>query len=377
MILPVFNRYHRIYPYHRNLQEIINKIKRKPYVNLSEFDKDLNICNLRNGLLNIMTGEFISHTPNYLSLVQLPVFYGPKAKCPNILRFLGQILLPKDVFTVLQLFGYCLHRKAKYEKAVMCCGKGDNGKGTLLKLFERFLGDQNVSHASIQELNNDRFAIADLHGKLANVCADLKAEKLTNTGTFKMLVSGDTIRAQKKHGQPFDFRNIAKLIFSANEIPESNDQTYAYFKRWIILLFDKVFQGEDKDTNLIEKLTTEEELSGLLNLAIIALKQLIKDNGFIHVDDVHSIQKEYNQNATTIEDFLNNKCRIDLTDRDNYTICRDMHHSYVLHCKDSHKPPVSANVFGSHLIAKGIKKERRIVNRTREYCYIGIYLQPA
>jgi phage/plasmid-associated DNA primase len=62
----------------------------------------------------------------------------------------------------------------------------------------------------------------------------LKAEKLTNMGIFKMLLSGDAIRAQKKHGQPFDFRNIAKLIFSANEIPESNDQTYAYFKHWII-----------------------------------------------------------------------------------------------------------------------------------------------
>jgi putative DNA primase/helicase len=278
------------------------------------------------------------------------------------------------VFTVLQLFGYCLYRIAKYEKAVMCCGPGDNGKGTLLRLLQRFLGDQNVSHASIQELNSDKFAIADLYGRLANFCADLKAEKLTNTGTFKMLVSGDTIRAQKKYGQPFDFRNIAKLIFSANEIPESDDQTYAYFKRWIILLFDRVFQGEDKDTNLIEKLTTEEELSGLLNLAIIALKQLIKVNGFTHVDDVHSIQKEYNQNATTIEDFLNRQCQIDLTGRNNYTICRDLYHSYILHCKYSTKPPVSDNVFGGHLIAKGIRKERRMVNRVREYCYVGIMM---
>jgi phage/plasmid-associated DNA primase len=124
------------------------------------------------------------------------------------------------------------------------------------------------------------------------VCADLKAEKLTNTGTFKMLVSGDTIRAQKKHGQPFDFRNIAKLIFSAMN-PRIKWPNYAYFKRWIIILFGRIFQGEDKDTNLIEELTTEEELSGLLNPAIIALKQLIKDNGFIHVDNVHVIQKEY------------------------------------------------------------------------------------
>jgi putative DNA primase/helicase len=199
------------------------------------------------------------------------------------------------------------------------------------------------------------------------MCADLKAEKLTNTRIFKMLVSGDTIRAQKKHGQPFDFRNIAKLIFSANEIPESNDQTYAYFKRWIIILFDRIFQGEDKPANLIEKLTTEEELSGLLNIAIIALKQLIKDSGFIHVDDVHAIQKEYDQNATATEDFLNSKCRIGLTDRDCYTICRYIYLSYVLHCKDTNKLPASDNVFGSRLIAKGIKKKRRMVNRTREY----------
>ena len=38
-----------------------------------------------------------------------------------------------------------------------------------------------------------------------------------------MLVSGDFIRAQKKYGQPFEFSNYAKLIFSANEIPQSED----------------------------------------------------------------------------------------------------------------------------------------------------------
>jgi putative DNA primase/helicase len=352
--------------------EIANKIRRRTYVSRTEFDKDLEVFNLKNGLYNFKADRFTPHTADYLSIVQLPINYDPNAKCRNVLRFLGQVLRPKDVFTVLQLFGYCLYRTAKYEKAGMFCGIGDNGKGTLIKLFERFLGDQNVSHASIQELNNDRFAIADLHGKLANVCADLKAEKLTNTGTFKMLVSGDTIRAQKKHGQPFDFRNTSKQIFSANEIPESSDQTYAYFKRWLVFLFDKIFQGEDKDINLIDKLSTDEELSGLLNLAIIGLRYLIKENSFLRVDDVNTVQREYNKNANVMEDFLDNQCRTDLTDRNNYTICRDLYHSYILHCKHSNKPPVSDNVFGSHLIAKGIRKERRMLNRIREYCYVGI-----
>jgi hypothetical protein len=144
------------------VDEIINKIKRRTYKSRVDFDRDSNLLNLRNGLLSITTGQLVGHSPEYLSLVQLPINYYPKAKCPNILRFLGQVLRPRDVFTVLQVFGYCLYRTAKYEKAIICWGKGDNGKGTLLRLFDRFLGDQNVSHASIQELNNDRFAIAEI-----------------------------------------------------------------------------------------------------------------------------------------------------------------------------------------------------------------------
>ena len=217
-------------------------------------------------MLNVHTLEFTEHSPDYLSLVQLPIKYDPNAKCPNVLKFLGQVLKPKDVFTSLQLCDYCLYKSAKYEKAVMCVGKGDNGKSTFLKPIERLLGVKNVSHVSLQELNGDKFAIANLCGKLANIFADLKSEKLPNTGVFKMLVSGDVIRAQRKHAQPFDYGNYAKLIYSANQIPEADDISYAYFKRWIILIFDRIFTNDNKDTNLINKLTTDEELSGLLTL---------------------------------------------------------------------------------------------------------------
>jgi P4 family phage/plasmid primase-like protien len=359
------------------VQEIINHVKRKTGADRSSFDCDPVVLNLQNGLLDIHTGEFREHSSNHLSLVQLPIKYDPNAKCPNILRFLGQVLKPNYIFTALELFGYCLYKTAKYEKAVMCVGKGDNGKSTFLKVFEHFLGLENVSHASLQELNSDKFAIADLHGKSANIYSDLKAEKLTNTGVFKMLVSGDSIRAQKKHGQPFDYRNYAKLIYSANQIPQSDDITYAYFKRWIILIFDRIFIKDDKDSNLIDYLATESELSGLLNLALIALRQLIKDNGFIHTDDIETVEREYNLNANTVERFLADKCTINISDRESFGICRDIYHAYVLYCKDNKITPLPDNSFGMELAQKHIKKDRKMVNRVREYCYIGINLLTA
>ena len=115
-------------------------------------------------------------------------------------------------------------------------------------------------------------------------------------------------------------------------------------------------------------------MSGLLNLAIIALKQLINDNGFVHIEDVHSIQREYNQNSSTIDKFLINKCHKDTIDRDNYAICRDVYQNYIIHCKNDNKTPVADNVFGCYLAANGIKKERRMLNKNREYCYIGVSL---
>ena len=126
-----------LYPAIRTCEvmEIINKIKRRTYVESAQFHQDPNLLNLRNGILNIMTGTFSPHTPDHLSLVQLPVFYDPTAKCPNILRFLAQVLRPKDIFTVLQLFGYCLYGTAKYEKVCDALRKGRQRKEYANKTF--------------------------------------------------------------------------------------------------------------------------------------------------------------------------------------------------------------------------------------------------
>jgi putative DNA primase/helicase len=218
----------------------------------------------------------------------LPIKYNPGAKCHNILRYLGQVLHPQDVFTAMQIFGYILLKSSKFEKAFMLFGSGNNGKSVFIKLIESFAGKQNTSHVALQDLDGDRFASADLYGKLVNVFADLMAVKLSSTGNFKTLVSGDSIRAQHKYDQPFSFRNHSKFVFSANRIPDSDDTSHAYYKRWLILTFEKTFTEGTKDTDLIRKLTTPEELSGLLNLALVGLKQLEKDGGLrdIPVEDV-------------------------------------------------------------------------------------------
>jgi putative DNA primase/helicase len=95
-------------------------------------------------------------------------------------------------------------------------GIGRNGKSKLLELITALLGKDNVSNQTIQSLCYNRFSLAELHRKLANISADLPSKELANTGIFKMIVGGDRLEGEHKHKDPFYFDNYAKLMFSCN-----------------------------------------------------------------------------------------------------------------------------------------------------------------
>ncbi len=73
--------------------------------------------------------------------------------------------------------------------------------------------------------------------ELANIFADLPKQPLKYTGVFKMLTGEDEICADRELRDPIYSKNYTKLIFSANKLPEVIDQTYAFWRRWIVVEF--------------------------------------------------------------------------------------------------------------------------------------------
>ena len=181
------------------VNEIIEKLRRRTFVDGSKFDKDHDILNIENGLVNIRTGEFIEgHNPDHLSLIQLPIKYNPVAYPRKILDFMYNVLHPGDVPLMIEYIAYCLIRDTRLQKDLMCVGEEDSGKSMMLKLITRFLGPENISSRTLHDLVTDRFAKADLFGKLANVFADISSKRLNEVETFKVLATGDRISAQHK-----------------------------------------------------------------------------------------------------------------------------------------------------------------------------------
>jgi P4 family phage/plasmid primase-like protien len=357
--------------------EVVSTIRAKTFKPRSDFDRDLNVLNLKNGLLDIKTGKFIEgHDGNYLSTIQLPIYYDKNARCPNIIKFLTNTLDNEYLGTVIRLFGYVLYRKSIYHKAFMLTGDGSNGKSTFIDLLTAFVGKDNTSNISLQDLTQDRFAAANLYGKMINVDADLKADKITDSSNFKRVVSGDRMSAQYKYQQPFSFESYAKVVYAANKIPESSDLSTAYLRRWIIIPFNKTFDGENRDEHLLEKLITERELSRMLNVALAALRCLQNERGFQDTD-LEEIQRQYTLGASKIQDFIEECCILDVGNPSLTVPTFDLQESFTRYCKSKGSRFVDIRNFGEKLATLGVEKRRLGKRSDRGYVYSGIALKNA
>jgi putative DNA primase/helicase len=269
----------------------------------------LDTVNVRNGLLDVASGRLREHTPDFLSPIQIGAAFDPKGACACIDHFVREVFPPDAHELAYELPGHLMIPDTRPERAILLLGGGANGKSTYLAVIERFLGgSDNVSAIPLQALDSNRFAAAGLYGKLANIVADLDADLVKSSAMFKAIVSGDTISAERKYGAPFSFRPYARLLFSANEPPPTHDTSYAYFRRWLIVPFEATFTGSRRDPDLRAKLTTPQQLSGLLNRALEGLYRLGKEGDFSRSEMLDSAAHEFRVAVDSAAAFVAEEC---------------------------------------------------------------------
>lgn len=243
-----------------------------------------------NGIYDLEDKKFTnSFNPEFFITSRIPWTYNESAKCPDIKKFIIEVVIPRErwnnlnnldkkkIMFIQELFGYCLYRRYPFHYMFMFLGRGDNGKGILLRIFKKFVGIENISAVPPHNLDK-RFQSANLYGKHINMFGDLPGGKLRDTGTIKTLIGEDTVTAEFKGQDPFSFTSYAKIIVSTNEpFRVSYGEPEAFFRKIMPIYFPNRFPPDDK---LFEDITTKEQMSGLLNWAIQGLERLLKNKEF-------------------------------------------------------------------------------------------------
>jgi putative DNA primase/helicase len=264
----------------------------------------INKIPLRNGVYDINTGELGPHSPEYCFTYQFPITYDPKAVCPKTEAFFDQILTPDQRPTVEEWIGFYFIRNYQFKKAMIFVGEGDTGKTTLLEVITFLLGIDNISSISLQKMSGDKFSAAHLYGKHGNIVDELSARDVSDTGAFKIATGGGNIVGEYKYGNQFGFVNFSKFTFACNRIPDvsSDANDDAYFNRWMVTRFEKTIAK--KIPNFISTLTTEEERSGLFNLAMQGLKRLMEQGRFTYNLNAADTKTEMMRSGSTLAIFV-------------------------------------------------------------------------
>ena len=285
--------------------------------------------NFKNGVLRLVDRQLLPHSPEFGFNYVLPYDYNPHSKCPEFDKMMDNVTL-RDMEIqnlLLEYVGYAISglRASFGAKALILTGGGSNGKSTFLNVLKMLIGDDCFSTVSLEDMANPnaRFSMVN---KLFNICEEVEENELKKgTAIFKSIVTGANMMVKKLYADTVSMRIDTKLILSCNELPSSRENTYAIYRRMLIIPFRAQF---DKTTGVDKKIEDRiaKEMSGVYNRVLEAYDRLIKNDGVFSdsliaekaLAEYKYNNSAYNQfadqcllNTNNIEDFVSGEQLID------------------------------------------------------------------
>lgn len=332
------------------VNEVIQKIARQTYKKIEVLgNKNPWLICLNNGVLDIKNMKLLPHDSKYGFMNKIPIDYNVKAKYDKIENFMEELLYGEDIDVVQEWFGYNLFISYPVKKAMIFRGVTNTGKTQMINVLKEFVGVKNISIKSLHKLAEGKWQLAKLWNKYANIADELSSKDITDIEIFKAITGGSPIDAEFKFGDSFEFMNYSKLTFACNKIPyvniEQDDE--AYFNRWIVIDFDNKFEAGERDTKpeIWKELTTPEELSGILNWALIGLQRLLENKKFSYSKEYQEI-KMIMLKENSVFGFIIDCCENDIG---KWISKNDLYEEYIEYCKLKGKGVVGIKVFGKEV----------------------------
>lgn len=281
--------------------EVLSYIKIVTHVDeASQSDYWLNV---KNGRLDLRTKMLHPHSAKYVDFERINATYDPRAKDPAVDTILKRVFCGDTELMVLfqQIMGYSLLKNTRFQQAFFLTGSGSNGKSTILQMVKTLFTHHNTASLSLTDLE-DKFKVAELENKLINIGDDISNTPIRDTGKFKKLVSGEGVMVERKNQRPFELINYSTFWFSANKMPNFADKSDGMQRRITILPFAAKFSPKDPDydPDITDKVTTDQAMSYLLNLAIEGLHDLRKRGRFIQPRVVAEANEGYKVDSSSI-----------------------------------------------------------------------------
>jgi len=314
--------------------------------------------NCRNGVVDIIKGELLPHSPTLGFKYCLPYDYEPGVASEIFLDWLAEMMQNRTELmdAVLDIMAYCLWPEYDDHMFAYFIGEGANGKGTLMHILRGLVGAANFSSVSLSQLSGNRFSPASLEGKLVNISEESSGVDLSPSecNIVKDLSAGGIIEVERKGEHPFDLTNRAKLIFSANKPPRFHEHGRALRRRLLVVPFDYSIQVPDKGV--------EDRLSAdtpkILSMLVSRTQENISANGGHFVVSRGGqagvqAQEKVLLSGDSVVEFASSCLESGLSvPEETYVSCKEAYDKYKVWCGENNYRATNSKQFG-HMMVHG------------------------
>jgi putative DNA primase/helicase len=301
------------------------------------------------------------HSPEHRARTGYPFTYDRRSPT-RFLAFLESVWrddADKDekIALVQEFGGACLIGNATtYQRAIVSKGAGANGKGVTTQILVAAMPPESTTAIPPQEMGNE-YRRAMLAGKRLNVVNELPEADIIDSEAFKAVVAGDPIVGRHIRQPPFTFQPVAGHFFAANRLPGTNDLTHGFWRRLVVLEFNRSFTTDPARNPHLAREIIDTELPAIVSWLLEGAVRLMREREYTVPASHSQAVAEWRRNADQVAQFVEERTRPLGAGEALGEGASDLYAAYRQWAIQNGHRPVAANKFGSRMSDLGRPSE--------------------
>jgi putative DNA primase/helicase len=328
------------------------------HVTAEELDPVPRLLNVKNGTVDVITGEFREHRQEDMITKIANVAFAPEADCPLWKQFMREIMDYKtDVISFVQTAaGWALTGDVSEQTMFILFGSGANGKSTFLNVIMYVLGDYAIATPTetFMRKNGDQNTndIARLRGTRFVTTTEAEQGRRLSEPLIKKITGNDQMTARFLYGEYFNFMPTFKIFMATNHKPVIKGTDHGIWRRIKLIPFTTRIAEDKQDKYLEQKLRGE--ASGILNWLLEGTARWKREQLKVP-QPVLNATDEYRGEMDVVGNFIKEVCVHETT---SSIRAREFFKCYQDWCEENNEHAVSERILGLHLKEMGLEQRR-------------------
>jgi putative DNA primase/helicase len=192
-------------------------------------------------------------------------------------------------------------------------------------------------------------------GKRLNVVAELPEADILTTETFKGVIDGSPQSAKIVYAPVFTFRPEAGHLFACNTLPGTSDQSYGFWRRFIVILWTKNLKEENEEAGLGKTIITV-ELPAIVSWFIDGACTLLKRGRFDVPESCLEAKRAWQKAADPVRMFVD-EWTVAEPDLTRGTLATQLYTAFTKWCGINGHKPMSSAKFAKRMVRARVPSE--------------------